>query len=327
MKTESEMPLKIAIQMDAIESINIDRDTGFVLGLEAQKRGHQLYYYRPFDLFLKNGEVCVNIQQLKLRREKNNHKDNHKDNHFELGPKQQISLQTMDVVLMRQDPPYDMNYLTYTYMLERIHPKTLVINNPREVRNCPEKLFIFNFPEYLAPTLISSNYRDIHEFKKEHGQIIVKPLYAYGGADVFKIDNDLDLRLDELFLKYNTPVIAQKFLKDIALGDKRIILINGEPVGALNRIPQEGSIRSNLVQGGTAQKTTLSTREKQICMALKDELIKRELFLVGIDVIGGYLTEINVTSPTGVQVINQLYNVCLEVKFWDLIEKKLAITS
>ena len=313
------MPLKIAIQMDAIELANIDTDTSFALGLEAQKRGFPLYYYQPFDLFLKNGEVFANIRHIKLRREK--------DNHFELGPKQQIRLQTMDVVLMRQDPPYDMNYLTYTYMLERIHPKTLVINNPKEVRNCPEKLFIYNYPEYLPPTLISSNYQDIQEFEKEHGQIILKPLYAHGGADVYKIDNDLDIRFDELFIKYNTPVIAQKFLKEITFGDKRIILINGEPVGALNRIPQEGSIRSNLAQGGTAQKTTLSTREKQICMALKDELIKRELFLVGIDVIGGYLTEINVTSPTGVQVINQLYNVCLEVKFWDLIEKKLAITS
>lgn len=309
------MSLKVAIQMDAIESINIDSDTSFILGLEAQKRGYELYYYQPENLSLYDGLVVASLQKITLQRVK--------DNHFKSGKAKLTDLSTMDVVLMRQDPPYDMNYLTYTYFLDKIHPKTLVVNNPAEVRNCPEKLFVCDFKEFTPPTLISSDLAAIKAFKKQHGDIVVKPLYSFGGRDVYKISNDLEERVGELLDKYRTPLIAQKFLKEITQGDKRIILINGEVAGMINRIPQEGEIRSNLAQGGTGEKTTLTKREKEICAVLKPELKKRGLLLAGIDVIGGYLTEINVTSPTGLQVINRLYDVCLEAEFWDMVEGKL----
>ncbi len=301
--------------MDAIESINIDSDTSFVLGLEAQKRGHNLYYYMPESLSLKNGEVFADVQKITLRREK--------DNHFSLSESELIKLETMDVVLIRQDPPYDMKYLTYTYMLDKIHPKTLVVNNPAEVRNCPEKLFVTNFKEFTPPTLISADIKALAAFATEQGEIVLKPLYAHGGADVFKIDGDLEEAANNLIAKYKTPIIAQKFIKGVSKGDKRIILIDGEVAGAINRVPQDGSILSNLVQGGTGEKTTLTDREKQICEVLKPHLKKRGLILAGIDVIDGYLTEINVTSPTGVQAINRLDNVCLEADVWDVIESKL----
>lgn len=309
------MPLNVAMQMDAIESINIDSDTTFVLGLEAQKRGYNLYYYMPESLSLKNGEVFADVQKITLRREK--------DNHFTLGESQLIRLDTMDVVLMRQDPPYDMKYLTYTYMLDKIHPQTFVVNNPAEVRNCPEKLFVTNFTQFTPPTLISADINAIVAFAKEQGEIVLKPLYAHGGADVFKISDDLKEVANQLIAKYKTPIIAQKFIAGVSQGDKRIILIDGEVAGAINRVPKEGSILSNLVQGGTGEKATLTDREKQICQVLKPELKSRGLILAGIDVIDGYLTEINVTSPTGLQVINRLDDVCLESDIWDVIESKI----
>jgi glutathione synthase len=307
------MTLKVAIQMDPIESINLDRDTTFTLSLEAQNRGHSLFYYQPHNMSLQNGEVVASVQPIKLQRKKGDY--------FSLGQSQEIEMQSMDVVLMRQDPPFDMNYLTYAYMLEKIHPKTLVVNNPSEVRNCPEKLFVTDFKQFTPPTLISANRENIHKFFAEHKEIILKPLYAFGGDGVYKPDSsDLDSTIDELVQQYNCPIVAQKFLKEIAEGDKRIMLINGEFVGALNRIPKEGNIRSNMAQGGTAVKTTLTKREEDICNALRPELKKRGLMLAGIDVIGGYMTEINVTSPTGLQVINNLNNTSLEKIFWDEVE-------
>ncbi|PIR37631.1 MAG: glutathione synthase [Alphaproteobacteria bacterium CG11_big_fil_rev_8_21_14_0_20_39_49] len=309
------MSLKIAVQMDDIASININSDTTFVLALEAQKRGYELLYYQPQQMFLQNGEVFANVQNLSLhRREKD---------YFELSNRQTLALKDMDVLLMRQDPPYDMNYLTYTYMLDKICGEVMVVNNPMQVRNCPEKIFVTDFAEFMPPTLISADISSIENFEKEHKKIVLKPLYAHGGRDVFKIENNLKEIADKLIDKYKTPIIAQKFIENVHKGDKRIILIDGEFAGAVNRIPEQGSILSNFVQGGHGEKTELTAREKQICESLKPELKKRRLILTGIDVIDGYLTEINVTSPTGIQAINRIENVCLESIFWDAVERIL----
>lgn len=312
------MSLNIAIQMDAIETINLDGDTTYVLAKEAQKRGYGIFYYQPYSLSLRDGKIICSAQTLKLLDDR--------DNFFRLGKEQLVDFANIDVVLMRQDPPYDMNYLTYTYFLEMISDKTLVINNPAQVRNCPEKIFACKFPELMAPTLISSDESQIKDFYNQHKQIIIKPLYAHGGNDVFKINNEeeLKIRVDEFKAKYNHPFILQKYIPQISKGDKRIILIDGEPAGALNRIPENGNIRSNLAQGGTAHKTELTKRDLQICDRIGPELKKLGLILVGIDVIGDYLTEINITSPTGVPPINRLNNTCLEAKFWDVVEKKLS---
>lgn len=310
------MSLKVALQMDDIASINTDSDTTFVLGLEAQNRGHQLYYYQPDKLSLINGEVIAKAHKITLQASR--------DNYFQLEEAELTELKTMDVVLMRQDPPYDMNYLTYTYMLDKIHPKTLVVNNPTEVRNCPEKLFVTDFLEFMPPTLISGDVEAIKDFAAEHGTIILKPLYAHGGLDVFKVDKNVHKVAKNLLNKYQTPIIAQGFIEGVKKGDKRIILIDGDFVGAVNRVPEENSILSNFVQGGTGEQTHLTPREIQICDALKPALKSRGLILTGIDVIDGYLTEINVTSPTGIQSINKLNNVKLEAMFWDAIDCILA---
>ena len=311
------MSLKIAVQMDAIESINIKSDTTFVLALEAQKRGHKLYYYQPKDLSLKNGEIFAKLQKISLRYVE--------DDYFTVLEAENVKLREFDVVLMRQDPPFDMNYLTYTYMLEKIADDVLVLNNPAEVRNCPEKLLVTDFKEFTPKTIISSDKEALREFLKEQGDIVLKPLYAFAGDDVFRVDEkNFDEVSDNLLKKYNVPVIGQEFLKEIYQGDKRIILIDGEAVGALNRIPKDGEIRSNLAAGGVGEKTTLSEREKQICQVVGEQMKKRGLLLAGIDVIGGYLTEINVTSPTGIQSINRFDNTCLESVFWDAVEGKLS---
>lgn len=308
--------MKIALQMDAIGSINIDSDTTFALALEAQNRGHELYYYQPQNLSLKAGEAVANIQKITLYNEKNNH--------FALKNATEELLKDMDVILMRQDPPFDMNYLTYTYLLDKIHPKTLVVNNPTEVRNCPEKIFVCDFAKFIPPTLISADKNTAEDFLNQHVDIILKPLYAHGGQDVNRVNKDNFAKtFDELLGKYKTPIIAQKFIANVTKGDKRIILIDGEVAGAVNRIPPEGEILSNFVQGGTGQKTTLTKRENEICKVLKPELKKRGLILTGIDVIDGYLTEINVTSPTGIQSINRLDGVKLEEIFWNVVEKKI----
>lgn len=309
------MPLKVAIQMDAAESINIDSDSTFVLAMEAEKRGHIVYYYQPKDLSVYNGQLKASLRRISFRREKGNH--------FTLGEELFSSFKEIDVILMRQDPPYDMNYLTYTYFLERLPKRVLVLNNPTEVRNCPEKLFVLNFSEFMAPTLITANFEDAEEFFHEYKDIIVKPLYAHGGADINHVTSHETLHhsFNSLMEQYNSPLMVQKFLPEVTKGDKRIMFIDGEFVGAINRIPKEGDIRSNLAAGGSAHKTELTAREKEICAAVGPELKKRGLLLVGIDVIDGYITEINVTSPTGLQALDRLNGTNLPAVFWDAVER------
>jgi len=313
------MTLRVAIQMDPVDSIDIDGDSTFVLGLEALKRDHTLYHYLPQDLTFMDGKVTAFARPLDLRRTKGDH--------FTLGDGHWIDLETdVDVVLMRQDPPFDMAYITATHILEHIHPQTLVVNDPAEVRNAPEKLFITHFEGVMPPTLIASNQDQIKAFRDEHQDIIVKPLFGNGGAGVFHIapgDENLNSLLEMFTELYREPVMVQKYLPDVRNGDKRIILVDGEPAGAVNRVPQAGEARSNLHVGGQALKTELTERENELCEAIGPVLKEKGLIFVGIDVIGDYLTEINVTSPTGLQEINRFNNACLESEIWDAIEAKL----
>ncbi|HUL08096.1 MAG TPA: glutathione synthase [Candidatus Acidoferrum sp.] len=311
------MSLAVAIQMDPIESIDIDADSTFVLALEAQRRGHALFHYLPRHLFFREQRVYATARPLEVRRERGNH--------FTLGAAQTIDLATLDIVLMRQDPPFDMSYITATHLLEHVHPQTLVVNDPVHVRNAPEKLFVTHFEGVMPPTLISAERAEIVEFRKRHRDIIVKPLFGNGGAGVFHItDGDENLNaLLELFTQlYREPVIVQRYIPEVRQGDKRIILIEGQAVGAINRIPAAGESRSNLHVGGTAVKAELSKRDREICEAIGPSLKRRGLVFVGIDVIGDYLTEINVTSPTGLQQINRFDNVRLEERIWDAIEAR-----
>lgn len=313
------MTLTVAIQMDHVSTIDIDGDSTFVMGLEAQKRGHKLFHYEPQGLSLSNGRVIATGQPMELRREKGNH--------YTLGDKQTIDLENdSDVVLMRQDPPFDMSYITATHLLEMVHPGTFVVNDPREVRNAPEKLFVTEFPDYMPPTLITRDRDQVRAFREEHKDIIVKPLFGNGGAGVFHIkpdDENLTVVLEIFEAESRDPVIVQAYLKDVRSGDKRIILIDGEIAGATNRVPQAGEARSNMHVGGQPEKSRLTDREREICAVLGPELKKRGLLFVGIDVIGGLMTEINVTSPTGLQEINRFDDVCLEAQIWDAIESKL----
>jgi len=313
------MSLAVAIQMDAIESIDIDADSTFVLGLEAQRRGHALYYYLPHALSFSEGRVYARAQPLELRREK--------DNHFTAGAAERVDLATLDVVLMRQDPPFDMAYITATHLLEHIHPNTLVVNDPVAVRNAPEKLFVTHFGGLMPPTVITSNREEVVEFRRKHRDIIVKPLFGNGGAGVFHVtpeDENLNALLEMFTSLYREPLIVQKYLPKVREGDKRIILVDGEPVGAINRIPPPGEARSNMHAGGKPVRATLSIREREICEAIGPTLLERGLIFVGIDVIGDWLTEINVTSPTGIQEIDRFDKVSIEAKVWDAIEKRLG---
>jgi len=311
------MSLSVAIQMDHIAAIDIDGDSTFVLALEAQRRGHQIYHYLPEQLAFVDGRVLALAQPLEVRQELGNH--------FSLGNQGTLDLADMDVVLLRQDPPFDMGYITTTHLLDHIHPKTLVVNDPEEVRNAPEKLFVARFPDLMPPTMIASDRDRIIAFREEYKDIILKPLYGNGGAGVFHVtpgDENLNALLEMFTEFYREPVIAQKYLPEVRKGDKRIILIDGEPAGAINRIPAEGEARSNMHVGGIAKKADLNAREKEICAAIGPDLKARGLIFVGIDVIGDYLTEINVTSPTGLQEINRFDDVCLESDIWDVIEAK-----
>lgn len=313
------MSLAVAIQMDPIESININADSTFALALEAQKRGHTLFHYLPSALALKNGTVLARVRPLQVRRELGNH--------FTLGDEQLIDLATMDVVLMRQDPPFDMAYITATHLLEHIHPKTLVVNDPVHVRNAPEKLLVTHFQGLLPPTLITADRQQILDFRAEYQDIVLKPLFGNGGAGVFHItpgDENLNSLLEMFTQLYREPVIVQAYLPEVRQGDKRIILVDGRPVGAVNRVPASGEARSNLHVGGKAVKTELTAREREICEAIGPTLRERGLIFVGIDVIGDYLTEINVTSPTGIQEIDRFNGVCVEADIWDAIEAKRA---
>ncbi len=315
------MTLKVAIQMDHVSTIDIDGDSTFVLGLEAERRGYEVWHYTPPELMFRDRKVMARAQPMKLRREKGNH--------FTLGEAQTIDLSTLDVVLLRQDPPFDMSYITTTHLLEHIHPKTLVVNDPASVRNAPEKLFVTHFDNVMPPTLISADARALRAFWDEHKDIILKPLYGNGGAGVFRVrpgDENFASLLEMFALRSREPLIAQRYLPEVRKGDKRIILIDGKAVGVINRVPAEGEARSNMHVGGKSVKETLTRRDREICEIIGPELARRGLLFVGIDVIGNYLTEINVTSPTGLQQINRFDGVSLEAAIWDSIEARYQAT-
>ena len=309
--------LRVAVQMDPIASINIDGDSTFALMLEAQARGHALWHYHVRDLALAGGRVLAHAQPVEVRRVKGDH--------FTLGAPVELDLCQVDVVLMRQDPPFDMAYITATHILEHIHPKTLVVNDPASVRNAPEKLFVTHFPDLMPETLISADIRQIRRFRDKHGDIILKPLFGNGGAGVFHVkpeDPNLNALLEMFTERSREPLVVQRYVPDVRKGDKRIILVDGVAMGAINRVPAAGEARSNMHVGGRPEPTTLTDREKDICAAIGPELQKRGMIFVGIDVIGGYLTEINVTSPTGLQEIARFDGIHLERATWDAIEAK-----
>ncbi|MCR9122070.1 MAG: glutathione synthase [Phyllobacteriaceae bacterium] len=311
------MTLKIAVQMDHISTVAIEGDTTFALCLEAQARGHALFHYTPDRLALRDGTASALLEPLTVR--------DVKGDHFTLGPAERTDLSQMDVVLLRQDPPFDMNYITTTHILERIHPETLVVNDPAWVRNSPEKIFVMEFSDFMPETLITKDADAIADFRREFGDIIVKPLYGNGGAGVFHLrDGDRNLTsLMEMFGQLtNEPIIAQRYLADVRAGDKRIILIDGEPVGAINRVPHESDTRSNMHVGGKALATEMTAREREICAAIGPALRERGFILVGIDVIGGLMTEINVTSPTGVREVAKFGGADIAALFWDAVEEK-----
>jgi len=310
------MALTVAIQMDPIEKIDIAGDSTFALALEAQARGHALLYYGPRDLTFRDGIVSAVVKPLSVRATKGDH--------FTLGEAQRLDLAKTDVVLMRQDPPFDMAYITATHVLERIHPKTLVVNDPAHVRNAPEKLFVTEFKGLMPPTLITSDRTEIAAFRAEHKDIILKPLYGNGGAGVFRVkadDENMGALLEMFTVFYREPVIVQRYVPEVRQGDKRIILVDGEFAGAINRVPAAGEARSNMHVGGRPEATTLTPREKDICAALAPELKRRGLIFTGIDVIGNYLTEINVTSPTGIQEVRRFGGADIAAMIWDAIEK------
>jgi glutathione synthase len=315
------MKLSVAIQMDHVSTIDIDGDSTFVLGLEAQRRGHTLWHYTPPDLVFRDRKVMARAQPMTLRREKGSH--------FTLGAAEMVDLSKLDVILLRQDPPFDMSYITTTHLLEHVHPKTLVVNDPASVRNAPEKLYVTHFDNVMPPTLISSNAAAIREFWKEHKEIILKPLFGNGGAGVFRVrhdDENFNSLLEMFSQRSREPVIAQRYLPEVRQGDKRIILIDGVAAGVVNRVPAEGEARSNMHVGGKAVKAELTKRDREICEIIGPELAKRGLIFVGIDVIGNYLTEINVTSPTGLQQIDRFDGVSLEGQIWDRIEARYQST-
>jgi len=313
------MPLKVAIQMDPIGPINIDADSTFRIAEEAQARGHELFYYTPDMLAFQEGRVTARGWPLTVRRKKGDH--------FTLGEMQQIDLADWDVVWLRQDPPFDMGYITTTHILERVHPDTLVVNDPFWVRNYPEKLLVLDFPDLTPPTTIARDLQTLKDFKHKHGDIILKPLYGNGGAGVFRLDpNDRNLNsLHELFAGINRePLIAQKFLPDVSAGDKRVILVDGEPVGAINRVPASGETRSNMHVGGRPEKVALTERDREICAAIGPLLREKGQIFVGIDVIGGWLTEINVTSPTGIQELERFDGINVARMIWEAIEARVG---
>ena len=312
------MSLAVAFQMDPIEGVDIDADSSFVLGLEAQARGHRLFHYLPRDLAMIDRRVVARVRPMELRREKGNHAT--------LGAPEMSDLALMDVVMLRQDPPFDMSYITTTHLLEHIHPATLVVNNPMQVRNAPEKLFANHFEGLLPPTLITADPELVREFRAEHLDIILKPLYGNGGAGVFHVtpdDENLNALLEMFTLMFREPIIVQRYQPEVRQGDKRIILIDGEPAGAINRVPPPGEARANMHVGAVPLKSDIDGREREICAAIGPTLKERGLIFVGIDVIGGYLTEINVTSPTGLQEIDRFDDVNLEGRIWDAIEGRI----
>ena len=311
------MKLNVAVQMDPIARINIRGDSTFALLLEAQKRGHGLSYYTPDKLSLKGDEVAAPVQALTVRDEVGDH--------FTLGEPRREPLSAFDVILLRQDPPFDLAYITSTHLLERLQPKTLVVNDPAAVRNAPEKLFVMDFPQLMPPTLISRDLEEINAFRDEHGAVVMKPLHGHGGAAVFRImpqDMNFGSLFDLFSVTFKEAWVIQSFLPNVKHGDKRIILVDGEFAGAVNRVPATDDLRSNMVRGGAATATELTDREREICTTLGPALRARGLLFVGIDVIDGNLTEINVTSPTGIRAISRLGGPDIAAKIWDVIENK-----
>lgn len=309
------MGLKVAVQMDPVEGVNPETDTTLMMMLEAQARGHALWTYQPERLALEDGRLTARARPVSVQPTIGDH--------ARQGEPERLDLAQMDVVLMRQDPPFDMAYVTATHLLETIHPKTLVVNDPAEVRNAPEKLFVTRFPGVQPPTLISGDPEALADFHARHGDIVVKPLHGHGGSGVVRLkagDSNLDALLELHQASRRDPLVAQAFVPAVTQGDKRILLVDGEPVGAINRVPATGQIRSNLRVGGTAEAVELTARDRELCLMIAPELKRRGLIFVGIDVIGAYMTEINVTSPTGAQQLKRLSGVDAAARMWDVIE-------
>ncbi len=309
------MSLTVAVQMDPIQRIRIAGDSTFALLLEAQARGHTLLHYMPDRLSMRDGQVFASVEPLQVR--------DVEGDHYTLGTPERIDLATVDVVLMRQDPPFDMAYITATHLLERIHPQTLVVNDPMSVRNAPEKLFVTMFPELMPPTLITRDKAEVEAFREEFGEIVMKPLHGHGGAAVLRVthqDPNFGSLYDLFAATFREPWVVQRFLPEVSEGDKRIILVDGVAAGAVNRVPAPNDIRSNMVRGGAARPTDLTAREREICDTIGPELKRQGLIFVGIDVIAGNLTEINVTSPTGLRAIKKLGGPDLAAAIWDAIE-------
>ena len=321
--------LSVAVQMDPIETVNIDGDSTFALMLQAQERGHRMWHYDVRDMSLHEGmpgpdgryagRLMARARAVTVGRVAGDH--------YAFGPRETLDLGTMDVVLMRQDPPFDMAYITATHMLEHIHPRTLVVNDPKHVRDAPEKLLVTHFPELMPPTLITWDAAAIRAFRATHGDIIVKPLFGNGGAGVFRIkrdDENLASLLEMHFARSREPLMIQRYEAAVRRGDKRVILVDGEALGAINRVPAEGEARSNMHVGGRAEKVALTARDREICAAIGPWLRDHGMVFVGIDVIGDYLTEINVTSPTGLQELARFDGTDLTVAIWDSIERRVA---
>jgi glutathione synthase len=313
------MSLSVAVQMDPIGAINIQGDSTFALLLEAQARGHALAYYTPDRLAMLDGRVFATVRPLTVR--------DVAGDHFTLGEERRLDLASFDVVLLRQDPPFDLAYISTTHLLERLQPGTLVINDPAHVRNAPEKVFVTAFPDLMPPTLLTRDRAEIQAFRAEHGDIVMKPLYGNGGAAVFRVTRE-DLNFGSLYdlfaATFREPWVVQRFLPAVKHGDKRIILVDGEFAGAVNRVPAADDLRSNMVRGGAAEATELTAREREICARLGPALRERSLLFVGIDVIDGYLTEINVTSPTGIRAIKRLGGPDIAALIWDKVEVRRA---
>jgi len=315
------MTLTVAVQMDPLDSINIAGDSTFALMLSAQDRGHTLFHYSAEDLNYRDGRVWAKAHPVTVQRVVGDH--------FSVGEPVNLDLgDEADVVLMRQDPPFDLGYITATHLLERIADKTLVVNDPAQVRNAPEKVFVLDYPQFMPPTLVTRSLDEARKFLAEHGAIVIKPLHGNGGKAIFKVESDganLSALMEVFNMTWREPHMVQAFLPDVAKGDKRIVLIDGEVAGAINRLPGEGEIRSNLAVGGSAEKSVLTDKEREICAVLGPELKKRGLLFVGIDVIGGtWLTEINVTSPTGIVAIEKFDGTDVAGMIWDAIEAKVS---
>ncbi len=311
--------LEIAVQMDPLERINFAGDSTFALMLEAKRRGHRLWFYTPDLLSLDGGRVIARAHRIDVFDEPGHY--------YALGEAREIDLNEMDVVLLRQDPPFDLAYITSTHFLERVQSRVLVVNDPAHVRNAPEKVFVMDFPDLMPPTALTRDRATIEAFRARHGDIVMKPLYGHGGAAVFKVaqrDQNFGSLFDMFHTLFREPWVVQRFLPEVAQGDKRILLIDGVAMGAINRVPAQDDIRSNMVRGGAAAVTQLDAREQEICDRLGPELKKRGLIFVGIDVIGGFLTEINVTSPTGLRALKRIGGPDLTAPLFDVIERRLA---